>query len=152
MDPTWPTEVGWGGSTWTSEVEWVPSTWTTEAKWLYPTWPRKVWRIPPAWSPEAGWWISAWLAKVECLDPTWPAEVGYVPPVLSLQETPLGCSSRMSGNLKCFWVLWIGSSWITYVNSHSQYVHEVHSIIRLLVTTCSVVWQKGAGMENSTGW
>ena len=32
--------------------------------------------------------------------------------VLSLQETPLGCSSRMPGNLQCFWCFlkWIKSS------------------------------------------
>ena len=35
----------------------------------------------------------------------------FVCNLLSLQETPLGCSSRMPGNLQCFWgfLIWIKS-------------------------------------------
>ena len=55
--------------------------------------------------------------------------------LLSLQDTPLGCSSRMPGNLNVFMVFLTGSSKVTYMNSHSQDMHETQSKIRLLNTT-----------------
>ena len=55
--------------------------------------------------------------------------------LLSLQETPLDCSSRMLGNLNIFMVFLTGSSQVTYRISHSQYMHETQSRIRLLTTT-----------------
>ena len=55
--------------------------------------------------------------------------------LLSLQETPLGCSSRIPGNLNVFMVFLTGLSQVTYKTSHSQYMHETQSRIRLLTTT-----------------
>ena len=55
--------------------------------------------------------------------------------LLSLQETPLGCSSRMPGNLNVFMVFLIGSSQVTYRTSHSKGMHETQSRIRLITTT-----------------
>ena len=54
--------------------------------------------------------------------------------LLSLQGNPLGCSSRMPGNLKFFMVFLTGSSQVTYRTSHSQDMHETRSRIRLLTT------------------
>ena len=54
--------------------------------------------------------------------------------LLSLQETPIGCSSRMPGNLNFFMVFLTGSSQVTYKTSHSQDMHETQSRIRLLTT------------------
>ena len=55
--------------------------------------------------------------------------------VLSFQETPLGCSLRMLGNLKDFMVFLKGSSQMTYRSSHSQDMHKNQSKIRLLTAT-----------------
>ena len=55
--------------------------------------------------------------------------------LLSLQETPLGCSSRMPGNLNVFYGFSDGASQMTYRTSHSQDMHETQSGIRLLTTT-----------------
>ena len=54
--------------------------------------------------------------------------------MLSLQETYLGCSSRMPSNLNVFMNFLNGSSQVTYKTSHSQYMHETQSKIRLLTT------------------
>ena len=41
----------------------------------------------------------------------------------------------MPGNLNVFMVFLTGSSQVTYRTSHSQYMHETQSRIRLLTTT-----------------
>ena len=55
--------------------------------------------------------------------------------LLSLQETPLGCSSRMPGNLNVFMVFLTRSIQMTHMTSHSQDMHKNQSKIRLLTTT-----------------
>ena len=64
--------------------------------------------------------------------------------LLSVQETPLGCSLRMPGNLKKNYDFLSGSSQVTYKTSYSQDMHETQSGIRLPITTIHrlTIWYK----------
>ena len=61
------------------------------------------------WMLDAG--IIKPIKELEWISPMVVQDKKTVKSMLSLQETPLGCSSRMPGKLQCFfWVFRYGSS------------------------------------------